>query len=76
MAKSREVREMSDGEIFEAIEEAKRELFNLRFQSSTGQLENPQRMKVVQRDIARYKTILRERELAVQVLQQEGKEKK
>jgi large subunit ribosomal protein L29 len=76
MAKSREVREMSDGEIFEAIEEAKRELFNLRFQSSTGQLENPQRMKIVQRDIARYKTILRERELAVQVLQQEGKEKK
>jgi large subunit ribosomal protein L29 len=76
MAKSREVRGMSEGEIFEAIEEAKRELFNLRFQSSTGQLENPQRMKIVQRDIARYKTILRERELAVQVLQQEGKEKK
>lgn len=74
MAKAREIREMLDSQILEAIEEGKRELFNLRFQESAGQLENPNRIKLVQRDIARFKTILRERELALLLVQQEGKE--
>ncbi|GIK63008.1 MAG: 50S ribosomal protein L29 [Chloroflexota bacterium] len=74
MAKSREIRDLTDSQILEEIDKAKQEMFNLRFQSSTGQLENPQRIKLVQRDIARYKTILRERELAQQLVQQEGKE--
>ncbi len=74
MAKSREIRDLTDSQILEGIDKAKQEMFNLRFQASTGQLENPQRIKLVQRDIARYKTILRERELAQQLIQQEGKE--
>lgn len=74
MAKSREIRDLTDSQILEEIDKAKQEMFNLRFQASTGQLENPQRIKLVQRDIARYKTILRERELAQQLVQQEGKE--
>ncbi|MBZ0317745.1 MAG: 50S ribosomal protein L29 [Anaerolineae bacterium] len=74
MAKSREIRDLTDSQILEEIDKAKQEMFNLRFQSSTGQLENPQRIKLVQRDIARYKTILRERELAQQLVQQEAKE--
>ncbi|MCQ3929298.1 MAG: 50S ribosomal protein L29 [Chloroflexi bacterium] len=74
MAKSREIRDLTDSQILDEIDKAKQEMFNLRFQASTGQLENPQRIKLVQRDIARYKTILRERELAQQLVQQEGKE--
>lgn len=74
MAKSREIRDLTDSQILDEIDKAKQEMFNLRFQASTGQLENPRRIKLVQRDIARYKTILRERELAQQLVQQEGKE--
>ena len=47
----------------EALRKAKEELFNLRFQSATGQLENNGRLKAVKRDIARIYTVLREREL-------------
>ncbi len=75
MAKASEIRDLTDSQILEEIDKAKQEMFNLRFQSNTGQLENPQRIKLVQRDIARYKTILRERELAYQLVQQEAKEK-
>lgn len=74
MAKARDIRDLTDSQIQEEIDKAKQEMFNLRFQSSTGQLENPQRIKLVQRDIARCKTILRERQLAQQLVQQEGKE--
>ncbi|MBI5928482.1 MAG: 50S ribosomal protein L29 [Chloroflexi bacterium] len=74
MTKAREIRDMVDSQILDEIDKAKQELFNLRFQASTGQLENPQRIKTVQRNIARCKTILRERELAQQLIQQEGKE--
>lgn len=74
MAKARDIRDLTDSQIQEEIDKAKQEMFNLRFQSNTGQLENPQRIKLVQRDIARYKTILRERQLAQQLVQQEGKE--
>ncbi|MFI7481697.1 50S ribosomal protein L29 [Kocuria sp. M1R5S2] len=49
----------------EALRKAKEELFNLRFQAATGQLENNGRLKAVKRDIARIYTVLRERELGI-----------
>lgn len=58
-----EVRRLSEDELQEKLQELKTELFNLRFQSATGQLENPMRIRTVRRDIARVKTIVREREL-------------
>jgi len=61
--KASEVRELSSEEIRQRIGESVEELFNLRFQHATDQLENPMRMGDVKQDIARMKTILREREL-------------
>jgi len=61
--KSEDIRELSDSELKEKMDEAKVELFNLRFQLATGQLDNPNRIKYVRRDIARLQTIKREREL-------------
>lgn len=61
--KANELREMTNEELKETLAELKGELFNLRFQLATGQLENPMRIREVKRDIARVKTILREREL-------------
>jgi large subunit ribosomal protein L29 len=61
--KATEVRELSAEEIRQRIGESIEELFNLRFQHATDQLENPMRMREVKHDIARMKTILREREL-------------
>ncbi|HEY4576505.1 MAG TPA: 50S ribosomal protein L29 [Yaniella sp.] len=49
----------------EELEKAKAELFNLRFQAATGQLENSGRIKIVKRDVARIMTVLRERELGI-----------
>ncbi|MDD6155187.1 MAG: 50S ribosomal protein L29 [Eubacteriales bacterium] len=57
------IREMSDAELSEELAKNKKELFNLRFQHVTGQLENPVKMREVKRDIARIKTIIREKEL-------------
>jgi large subunit ribosomal protein L29 len=74
MARASEIRILETGEILKALEEAKRELFNLRFRRETGQLEDPTRITVVKRDIARYKTVLRERELAMLLVQQEQEE--
>lgn len=62
--KASEIRELSDQELQEKARELKEELFNLRFQMVTGQLENKARLKEVRRSIARVKTIMRERELA------------
>ncbi|MGI6307283.1 MAG: 50S ribosomal protein L29 [Dethiobacteria bacterium] len=62
--KASEIRELSDNELQEKAQELKGELFNLRFQMATGQLENTTRLKEVRRSIARVKTIMRERELA------------
>jgi len=59
-----EIRELSDKELQEKVRELKEELFNLRFQMATGQLENPMRIREVRRSIARVKTVLRERELS------------
>lgn len=61
--KAQEVRAMTSDELAQRLGEAYEELFNLRFQFSTGQLENFNRLTEVKRDIARLKTIVREREL-------------
>ena len=61
-----ELRELSDGELDERLNEAKEELFNLRFQLVTGQLDNYGRLKQVRQDIARVLTIQRQRQLAAE----------
>ncbi len=61
--KPADIRKLSDNELQKQIDDLKQELFNLRFQNATGQLDNPIRLKEVRRDIARCKTIQREREL-------------
>ena len=58
-----DIREMTDTEILERIEEIQEELFKLRFRSATQQLENPSLIRKLRRDVARMKTILRQREL-------------
>jgi large subunit ribosomal protein L29 len=61
--KPSEIREKSIAELNEELIDLKEELFKLRFQHATNQLENPLKLQSVKRDIARVKTILREREL-------------
>ncbi|HZD79020.1 MAG TPA: 50S ribosomal protein L29 [Actinomycetota bacterium] len=63
MAKIREIRELGDEDLLERVESLKEELFNLRFQLATGQLDNPMRIKQARHEAARILTILREREL-------------
>lgn len=58
------IREMSEMELNAELVKMKKDLFNLRFQHVTGQLENPIKMRETKRDIARIKTIIREKELA------------
>ncbi len=62
--RAEDIREMSDAEIERRVRDLKEELFNLRFQNATGQLDNPLRMRMVKKDIARLKTVERERQLA------------
>ena len=62
-----ELRELHDDELQTRLREAKEELFNLRFQMATGQLDNNRRLREVRSDIARIYTILRERELGLSV---------
>lgn len=62
---SKDYRNMTTAEIEQKITSLKEELFNLRFQLATGQLENTARIKEVRRGIARAKTVLRERELGI-----------
>jgi large subunit ribosomal protein L29 len=62
LMKAKEIREMSPVELNGQLETLKGELFNLRFQQATGQLENTSRIKVVKRDIARVKTVIHENE--------------
>ena len=66
MMTAKEIREKSNTELLQEIETLKEELFNLRFQQATGQLENTARMKTVKKTIARIKTVMRERELDAQ----------
>ncbi len=62
--KAKDLRELSDEELERKLTEARQELFNLRFQFVTGALENPARMALVKRDIARVITIRAERQMA------------
>ena len=62
---ARELRELGDAELLEKLREGKEELFNLRFQQATGQLENHGRMRAVKKDIARIYTLMTERELGI-----------
>jgi len=62
--KAKELRELTDDELQEKLSDFKEELFNLRFQHATRQLDNPMRLKDVRRSIARIKTVLHERKLA------------
>ena len=60
-----ELRGLGDDELQTRLRESKEELFNLRFQSATGQLESHGRLRAVKRDIARIYTVVRERELGI-----------
>ena len=60
----KKIREMSEAELNAELSKMKKDLFNLRFQHVTGQLENPIKMRETKRDIARVKTIIREKDLA------------
>jgi large subunit ribosomal protein L29 len=63
--KATEVRDLGDEELVTRLREAKEELFNLRFQVATGQLDNNRRLHTVRKDIARIYTVMRERELGI-----------
>lgn len=63
MTQTGELRTLTDAELKQKLGEAYQELFNLRFRKATKQLDNTARIQVVRRDIARIKTIVREREL-------------
>jgi len=64
MAKTTSIVELDGADLVAKLSEAKQELFNLRFQIATGQLDNSSRLKQVKREIARYLTELRAREIA------------
>jgi large subunit ribosomal protein L29 len=64
MATAKELRELNDTELEHRLGEAKEEIFNLRFQNATGQLDNIARIPQVKKDVARIETLLREREIA------------
>jgi large subunit ribosomal protein L29 len=66
VTRAAELRELPEEALLEQLESAKEELFNLRFQLATGQLDNPMRIKEVRREVARILTILRERELEIE----------
>jgi large subunit ribosomal protein L29 len=63
MVRMRELRDLGGQDLVERLESSKEELFNLRFQLATGQLDNPMRIKQVRHEIAQILTVLREREL-------------
>jgi large subunit ribosomal protein L29 len=65
--KAHELDELNDVDLETRLREAKEELFNLRFQAATGQLESHGRLRTVKKDIARIYTVVRERELGIRV---------
>ncbi len=69
MAKAATLRTLSDDQLFDELDSAKKELFNLRFAFATGQLDNSAQVVATKRDIARIHTVLREREIAAADLQ-------
>ena len=62
--KVKELRELTTEQIVAKVKEAKEELFNLRFQQATGNLEKPSRIRELRHQVARLKTVLREREMS------------
>jgi len=64
MAKAADLRDLADQELLSRLAETKQEMFNLRFQLATGQLDNHARMTEVRRDVARLRTVIRQREIA------------
>ena len=70
--RTNDLRELGDEDLVTNLREAKEELFNLRFQMATGQLDNNRRLRTVKHDIARIYTILHERELGLSVAPSEG----
>ena len=68
--KASEIREKSQTELEQELTELKSELFKLRFQLATNQLDNPMRLKEVKKSIARVKTVIRERELGINVFEE------
>jgi large subunit ribosomal protein L29 len=72
MSTATELRELPDDELRQKLAEGKEELFTLRFQVVTGQLDNPQRISEVKREIARVLTVLRERDIAAAMRAQNG----
>lgn len=62
--KAQALKDLSDGELFDRLNETREELFTLRFQHVTGQLENSSRLGLVRKDVARLLTEIREREIA------------
>ncbi len=60
-----ELRDLNDADLVDRLKESKEELFNLRFQMATGQLDNNRRLRTVRREIARIYTVMRERELGL-----------
>ena len=62
--KASEIREMTDAELKTKLQSLKEELFNLRFQLTINQLDNPMRIKAVKKDIARVQTVIRQNELS------------
>ena len=65
--KAAELRELTEADLVVKLREAKAELFNLRVQGATGQLDNHRRLQVVRKDIAKIYTVMRERELGLSV---------
>ena len=65
MARAAELRSLSDTDLVRRLAESREELFNLRFQNATGQLDSSSRIQQVRKDIARLNTILRQREIAL-----------
>lgn len=63
--KIQDIRDLSTQELEDKVKDLKEELFNLRFQNATNQLDNPARIVSVKKDIARVKTILKEKELGI-----------
>ena len=68
-----DLRGLEDERLVEELRKAKEELFNLRFQSATGQLENNSRLRAVRKDIARIYTVMRERELGISEVEKVAK---
>ncbi len=67
MTRVAELRDLGDDELLERLDSNKEELFNLRFQLATGQLDNPMRIKQVRHDVARILTVLRERQIEAEL---------